>query len=84
MDDNLPLSDSVHGIFRMTPPERLHILGEGITTYMFDSLRIIIGDKGDGKILMNEIETVHHTLKTIFLKGTVNGTFQEDQIGMDA
>jgi hypothetical protein len=32
VDDNLPLSDSVHGIFRMTPPERLHVLGEGITT----------------------------------------------------
>ena len=70
VDDNLPLSDSVHGIFRMTPPERLHVLGEGITTYMFDSLRIIIGDKGDGKILMNDIETVHHTLNHLLRRNS--------------
>jgi hypothetical protein len=62
VDDNLPLSDSVYGIFRMTPPERLHVLGEGITVYMFDCLRNIIGDKGVGKTLMNDIETVHHNL----------------------
>jgi hypothetical protein len=62
VDVNLPLSDSVYGIFRMTPPERLHVLGEGITVYMFDCLRNIIGDKGVGKTLMNDIERVHHNL----------------------
>ena len=31
VDDYLPLSDSVNGIFRMLPPERLHVTCEGIT-----------------------------------------------------
>jgi len=62
MDDNLPLSDPVHGIFHMLPPERLHVIDEGISAYMFDCLRNIIGDKGHGKLLMNDIETVHHNL----------------------
>ena len=46
----------------MCPPERLHITGEGITVYMIDCLRIIIGNKGVGKILLNNIEKVHHML----------------------
>jgi hypothetical protein len=58
MDDDLPLSDSVYGIFSMLPPERLHVTCEGITKYMFDCLRNII----DRKIMMNDIETVHHNL----------------------
>ncbi len=83
IDDDLPLSDLVYGIFRMLPPERLHVTCEGITKYMLDCLRNIIGDKGDGKILMNDIETVHHNLNHQ-LRKTVNGTSQEDLIGMDA
>ena len=61
MDDDLPLSE-VYGIFRMLPPERLHVTCEGISMYMFDSLRNIIGNKGIRKILMHNIETVYHNL----------------------
>jgi len=46
----------------MLPPERLHVTCEGITVYIFDFLMNIIGDKGIGKFLMHDIETVHHNL----------------------
>jgi hypothetical protein len=62
MDVDLPLSNAVHGIYHMCPPERLHVTCEGITVYMIDCLRNIIADKGIGKILLNNIEKVHHML----------------------
>ena len=62
MDVNLPLSHAIHGIFCMCPPERLHVTCEGITLYMTDCLRNNIGDKGVGKILLDNIEKAHHLL----------------------
>jgi hypothetical protein len=34
----MPLSDNVHGPFRMMPPELLHTSGSGLIMYMFESL----------------------------------------------
>ena len=62
MGVGLPLSDAVHGIYCMCPPERLHVTYKGITMYMIGCLRNIIGDKGVGKILLNNIEKAHHML----------------------
>ena len=31
MHEDLPLSDQIHGIYCMTPPERLHTMSEGLT-----------------------------------------------------
>ncbi len=62
MDNDLPLSDQKHGIFCMTPPERLHTTSEGLTKYIIDLLRNTIGDVGKGKKLLNKIENLHHTL----------------------
>jgi hypothetical protein len=36
----MPLSDNVHGPFRMMPPELLHTSGSGLIMYMFKSLRL--------------------------------------------
>jgi hypothetical protein len=38
MNLDLPISDQIHGIFQMTPPERLHSTQEVLTKYMMDSL----------------------------------------------
>ena len=62
MNPYLPLSDQIHGIFRMTPPERLHTTQEGLTKYMIDNLRVTIGDTGERKKLVSDIENVHHHL----------------------
>jgi hypothetical protein len=62
MHGELPLSDQIHGIYCMTPPERLHTTSEGLTKYMIDSLCKIIGDVGHGKKVLTKIENLHHTL----------------------
>jgi hypothetical protein len=38
MDKTLPLSNLLHGIYCMTPPERLHTTSEDLTKYMIESL----------------------------------------------
>jgi hypothetical protein len=62
MHEDLPLSDQLHGIYCMTPPERLHTMSEGLTKYMMDSLCNTIGDVGDEKKLLTKIENLHHNL----------------------
>jgi hypothetical protein len=46
MHEDLPLSNQIHGIHCMTPPERLHTTSEGLIKYMIDSLCNTIGDVG--------------------------------------
>jgi hypothetical protein len=62
MHEDLPLSNQLHGMYCMTPPEQLHTTSEGLTKYMIDSLCNTIGDVGDGKKLLTKIENLHHTL----------------------
>ena len=33
-EPDLPLSDHIHGPYRMTPPELLHVSGSGLIMYM--------------------------------------------------
>lgn len=54
-DKFLPLSDLIHGPYRMTPPELLHTSGSGIILYMFESLRMQIGNGKD----RDEIDKLH-------------------------
>ena len=46
----------------MTPPERLHTTQEGLTKYIMDSLRVTIGDTGERKKLVSDIDNLQHTL----------------------
>jgi hypothetical protein len=39
----LPLSDNIHGPYRMMPPQHLHTSGSGLIMYMFESLRDQMG-----------------------------------------
>jgi hypothetical protein len=34
-----PLSDNIHGPYKLMPPELLHTSGSGLIMYMFESLR---------------------------------------------
>jgi hypothetical protein len=38
-EKSVPLSDNIHGPYKMMPPELLHTLGSGFIMYMFESLR---------------------------------------------
>jgi hypothetical protein len=62
MHEDLPLSNQLHGIHHMTPPELLHTMSEGSNKYMIESLHNTIGDVGDGKKFLTKIENLHHTL----------------------
>ena len=62
MNPDLPLSDQIHGLFRMTPPERLHTTQEGLTKYMMDSLQKTIGDIGERVKLVSDIDNLHNNL----------------------
>ena len=52
---DLPLSDNVHGAYRMMPPELLHTSGAGLILYMFESLQKQIG----GGIDRDAIDKLH-------------------------
>ena len=42
---DVPISDQVHGIFGVTMSEMLHVMGNGLSKYMFQSGHDIIGPK---------------------------------------
>jgi hypothetical protein len=48
----MPLSDNVHGPFRMMPPELLHTSGSGLIMYMFKSLNLQHYDCGNSSCLI--------------------------------
>ena len=45
LQQDLPLSDLIHGPYRMMPPELLHTSGSGLIMYMFESLRNFMSNK---------------------------------------
>jgi hypothetical protein len=57
----MPLSDNVHGPFRMMPPELLHTSGSGLIMYMFESLRHHLG----GGIDQDYIDQEHIVVSNI-------------------
>jgi len=57
----MPLSNNVHGPFRMMPPELLHTSGSGLIMYMFESLRHHLG----GGIDQDYIDQEHIVVSNI-------------------
>jgi hypothetical protein len=46
-EKSLPLSDNIHGMYKMMLPELLHTSGSGLIVYMFESLRDQMGEGKD-------------------------------------
>jgi len=63
MSEGVPLSDNIHGIYRMLPPEKLHTTDEGITEHMISSLSDLIGDDSEGTKVRERIDSVHHIIQ---------------------
>ena len=63
MEAGVPLSDWVHGIYRMLPPEKLHTTDEGITEHMISALSKMIGDNAEGTRIWEAVDSVHHTIQ---------------------
>jgi len=55
LEKGLPLSDLIHGPFRMTPPELLHTSGAGLIMYMFK----VIADKVGAGINRDDLDKQH-------------------------
>jgi hypothetical protein len=51
-EKSLPLSDNIHGLYKMMPLELLHTSGSGLIMYMFESLREQMGG-GKGRDLID-------------------------------
>jgi hypothetical protein len=47
MERYLPLSDDIHGPYKMMPPELLHTSESGLIMYMFELLRTQLGKGKD-------------------------------------
>jgi hypothetical protein len=54
----MPLSNNVHGPFRMMPPELLHTSGSGLIMYMFESLCLHLGGGIDQDYIDQELIVV--------------------------
>ncbi len=62
-EKSLPLSDSIHGPYKMMPPELLHTSGSGLIMYMFESLRDQMGGGKDRDLIDRQ-----HVLISILIK----------------
>ena len=58
----VPLSDPVHGIMGVTPPEMLHVAGVGIFKYMLTSVSDIIGSKDSHAKQKDQYNELHSRL----------------------
>ncbi len=58
-DDGIPLSDLIHGIYCMVPPELLHTTCEGITQYMIEIFKDITVSADWGDDIQQLIEHLH-------------------------
>ncbi len=68
----MPLSDNVHGSFRMMPPELLHMSGSGLIMYMFESLSQHLGGGFDRDEIRNTL------LSPILFRDKVSVIFHVD------
>ena len=59
LERGVPLSDTIHGPFRMTPPELLHTSGAGLIMYMFKVIAVRIGVG----INRDDLDKQHHRMQ---------------------
>ena len=60
--DDTPLSDQLHGKFGVTPAEMLHVCGNGVYKYQFESTKDLIGKKDSRQKQKNEFNALHQHL----------------------
>ncbi len=59
----LPLSDNIHGPYKMMPPELLHTSGSGLIMYMFESLRDQMGGGKDTDLIDRQHILISNLIK---------------------
>ena len=63
IDNNIHLSDSIHGPYKMFPPEMLHTSGSGLIMYMFESLRDQMGGGQDRDLIDQQHIVISNCIK---------------------
>ncbi len=61
IEKHLPLSDDIHGPYKMMPPELSHTSGSGLIMYIFESLRTQLGGGKD----RDEIDYEHLVISNL-------------------
>ena len=62
-EKSLPLSDNIHGPYKMMPPEQLHTSGSGLIIYMFESLRYQMGCGKDRDLIDQQHIQISNLIK---------------------
>jgi hypothetical protein len=63
IEKSLPLSDNIHGPYKMMPPELLHTSGSGLVMYMFQSLRDQMGGGKDRDLIDRQHVLISNLIK---------------------
>jgi hypothetical protein len=62
-EKSLPLSDIIHGPYKMMPSELLHTSGSGLIMYMFESLRDQMGGEKDRDLIDRQHTLISNLIK---------------------
>jgi hypothetical protein len=62
-EKSLPLSDNIHGPYKIMPPEVLHTSGNGLIIYMFESLRDQMGGRKDRDLIDKQHILISNLIK---------------------
>ncbi len=62
-EKSLPLSDNIHGLYKMMLPELLHTSGSGLIMYMFESLREQMGGEKDRDLIDRQHILISNLIK---------------------
>jgi hypothetical protein len=62
-EKSLPLSDNIHGPYKMMPPELLHTSGSGLIMHMFESLKDQMGDGKDRDLIDRQHILISNLIK---------------------
>ncbi len=59
---DLPLSDDIHGPYKMMPPELLHTSGSGLIKYKFESVNNMFGESKPAKRARTTLDKLHQQI----------------------
>jgi hypothetical protein len=62
-EKSLPLSDNIHGPYKIMPPELLHTLGSGLIMYMFESPKDQMGGGKDRDLNNRQLILISNLIK---------------------
>jgi hypothetical protein len=79
-EKSLPLSDNIHGPYKMMPSELLHTSGSGLIMYIFESLREQMGGGKDRDLIDRQHILISHLIKRQSERDFPRGSMQKGLI----